>query len=49
MIKYFVIRNFSGTCSFVEMLRGYIVRERLETPGLDGLALSCDRQWAHFQ
>jgi len=24
MIKYFVTRNFRGTCSFVEMLKGYI-------------------------
>jgi len=25
MIKYFVIRNFRGTCSSVEMLKGYKV------------------------
>jgi len=25
MIKYFVIRNFRGTCSSVEMLKGYMV------------------------
>jgi len=31
MIKYFVIRNFRGKCSTVEMLDGYMVRVRLET------------------
>jgi len=25
MIKYFVIRNFRGTCSSVEMLKGYML------------------------
>jgi len=35
MIKYFVIRNFRGTFSSVEMLKGYMVRERLGTPALD--------------
>jgi len=25
MIKYFVIRNFRGTCSTVEILRGYML------------------------
>ena len=34
MIKYFVIRNFRGTCSSVGMLKGYMVRERLGTPVL---------------
>jgi len=34
MTKYFVIRNFRGTCSSPGMLNGYIVRERLGTPGL---------------
>jgi len=24
-IKYFVIRNFRGTCSFVKMLKGYML------------------------
>jgi len=37
MIKYFVIRNFRGTCSSVEMLKGYMVRKRLGTPGLQQL------------
>ena len=32
--KYFVIRNFRGTCSSVGILKGYIVRERLGIPGL---------------
>jgi len=34
MIKYFIIRNFRGTCSSAEMLKGYMVRERLGTPDL---------------
>jgi len=34
MIKYFVIKNFRGTCSSVEMLKGYIVSERLGIPGI---------------
>ena len=25
MIKYFVIRNFRGTCSSVEILKGYML------------------------
>jgi len=28
----FVIRNFRGTCSSVEMLKGYMARESLITP-----------------
>jgi len=35
MTKYFVMRNFRGTCSSVEMLKGYIVRGRLGTPALE--------------
>jgi len=31
---YAIARNFGGTCSSVEMLKGYMVRERLGTPGL---------------
>jgi len=38
--KIFVIRNFRGTCTPVEMLKGYTVRERLVTPGLVNLTLS---------
>jgi len=34
MIKYLVIKNLRGTCSSVEMLKGYMARERLGTPGL---------------
>jgi len=34
MIKYFVMRNFRGTCSSVEMLKEYMFKERLGTPGL---------------
>jgi len=35
-VSLFVIRNFSGTCSSVEMLKGYMVRERLGNPALGG-------------
>jgi len=35
MIKYFVIRNLRGTCTSIEILNGYMVRERLGTPGLE--------------
>jgi len=35
MIKYFVMRHFSGTCSSVDMLKGYMVRERLGIPVLE--------------
>jgi len=34
MVIYFVIENFSGTFSSVNMLKWYMVRERLGTPGL---------------
>jgi len=34
LLSLFVIRNFTGPCSSVEMLKGYMVRERLGTPGL---------------
>jgi len=44
LIKYFVIRDFRGTyssvellkgaCSPVEVLKGYMVNKRLGTPGL---------------
>jgi len=34
MIKCIVIGNFRGTCSSVGMVKGYMVRERTETPGL---------------
>jgi len=34
----FICRNGEGTCLSVEMLKGYMVRERLRTPALD--------QWA---
>jgi len=32
MINYFVIRKVRGTHSLVEMLKGYMVGERLGTP-----------------
>ena len=35
MIKCIVIGNLRGTCAFVKKLKGYMVRERLGTPGLD--------------
>jgi len=28
-LNFFVIRNFRGTCSSIEMLKGYMARERL--------------------
>ena len=31
LLSLFVIRNFKGACSSVEMLKGYMVRERLVT------------------
>jgi len=34
MKKYFVIRNIRGKCSSVGVLKGYMVRDRLETPDL---------------
>jgi len=34
LLSLFVIRNFRGTCSSVEMLKGCMVRERLGTPGI---------------
>jgi len=35
MINNFVIRNYRGTCLSVEMLKGYMVREKLKTPSLE--------------
>ena len=34
MLKCFVIRNFRDTYSSIKMLKGYMVRERLGTPGV---------------
>jgi len=34
VLQYFVIRKFRGTCSSAEMLKKYMVRERLGTPVL---------------
>jgi len=31
-LRLFVIRNFRGTCTSVEMLKGHMARERLITP-----------------
>ena len=33
--KDFVITNFRRTCSSVEMLKGYMVRETLGNPDID--------------
>ena len=34
-LNLFVIRNFSGTCSSIEVLKGYMARESLGTPVLN--------------
>jgi len=34
-LNLFVIRNFRGTCSSIEMLKGYMARESLGTPALN--------------
>jgi len=34
-LGFCVLRKFKGSCSCVEMLKRYIVRERLGTSGLD--------------
>jgi len=34
-LNLFVIRNFRGTCSSIEMLKGYRARESLGTPVLN--------------
>jgi len=34
LLSLFVMRNFRGTCSSVEILQGYMVRESLGTSGL---------------
>jgi len=34
LLSVFVIRHFRGTRSSVEMLKGYMVREMLGSPGL---------------
>jgi len=34
-LNLFVIRNFRGICSSVEMLKGYMAREGLGTPVLN--------------
>jgi len=31
----YLLKRCGGTCSFVGMLKGYIVRKRLGTPALD--------------
>jgi len=39
MLIYAIERNFRGTCSSVEMLKGCMVRETLGTPVLDHLKM----------
>jgi len=34
-LSFLVIGNSRGTCSSVEMLKGYMVKERLGTPGIN--------------
>jgi len=38
-LSIFVVRKFRGTCSSVEMLKGYMVRDGLGTPALQQLIL----------
>jgi len=33
-LNLFVIRHFRGTCSSIEILKGYMARESLRTPAL---------------
>jgi len=35
LLILFVIRNFRGTCSSIEMLKGNMVRERFGTSGIE--------------
>jgi len=42
MTKYFVIRNFRGTCSSVEMLKGYMLIFR-NTEGVHAHLSGCWR------
>jgi len=34
-LSLFVIRDFRGTCSSIEMMKGYTVRENLGNPDLE--------------
>jgi len=34
-LNLFVVRKFGGTCSSIEMLKGYMARESLGTPVLN--------------
>ena len=46
LLNLSVIRYFRGTCLSVEMLKEYMVRERLRTPGLEAkhrIALTHER------
>ena len=42
-LNLFVIRNFRGTCSSIEMLKGYMARESLGTPVLNLNLSNSDR------
>ena len=35
LLSFLILKNFRGTCSSIEMLKGYMVRERLGTPVLE--------------
>jgi len=49
-LSLFVMRNFRGTCSSVEMLKGYIARESLGIPALDsGISCIVETQQERFQ
>jgi len=37
-LSLFVIINFRGTCSSIEMLKGYMARESLGSPGIEPFA-----------
>jgi len=40
-LSLYVIRNFSGTCSSIKMLKGYMARLSLGTPELEDLKHYC--------
>jgi len=41
-LSFFVTKNFRGTCSSVEMLKGYMVKESLGTPALEPHLISSE-------
>jgi len=42
-LNLFAIRNFRGTCSSIDMLKGYMARESLGTPVLNLNLANSDR------